>query len=33
MQGGMIGLWTPRQARTSTRLEDCTRTKHIRRHS
>lgn len=32
MQGGMIGLWTPRQARTSTRPEDCTRTKHIRRH-
>lgn len=30
---GMSGLWTPRQARTSTRLEDCTRTKHIRRHS
>lgn len=33
MQGWMSGLCTPRQTRTSTRLEDCTRTKHIRRHS
>lgn len=32
-KAGMSELWTPRQTRTSTRLEDCTRTKHIRRHS